>query len=914
MVRPITLFALLTMATLLAACPAGPPGAPLRPGADATPRTVLPPPREDGRLPALAIPLGYKLAIDADPRAATFHGTVSIDVELPAPTSHVVMHAHGPAVKLAQAVVAGRDARPRTARTSLRAATRETETEELVLSFDDGALPAGRATLTLAYDAPYGEELSGLYRVKENGLSYGFTQFEATDARRAFPCFDEPSFKTPFDVELTVPTGMTAVSNAPEVDHVIAGAKTTFRFARTKPLPTYLVAFAIGELEIRQMTRASGAASAAPPIRLVTTKGKDPASGALALEAAASLVDRLAQWFGIPYPYEKLDLVAVPEFAAGGMENAGLITARDQILLADPARMTVAARRGQALLIAHELAHQWFGDLVTAAWWDDLWLNEAFAQWMEAKIVDEWRPEFGAKNDALVASLAVMDEDALTTARAVRQKVVTTADADDAFDSITYEKGAAVLSTIERWIGEGAFQRGVREYLAKNAWKSVGADELLGALDRVSGKNVTQMAASYLDKPGVPEINAKLECDPGSRWHIELTQEPFRHVGSAAPPPEAVDPTWMVPVCALAQGETTRSCAELAEGAPSLVAGRKCPKWVHPNADALYYRFSMPDAELKKLAAGHAQLDLGQRLTVISNAEGALRAGKSKPGTLLDVLAAFDDDPARQVVTQVVAALSMLDLTIIEDAARPAFRKMALARLASHKRRLGWLPKKDAPAGDDALLRRDVLWAMGELAEDDATLREADEYAARWVVDPQSVEPDVAAVAVGLGSRRAGAARLAQLLERVKKGPSSADGLLALRALAGFDDPAMLTKAFDVLLTTDVKVSDMGYLFGAAYSRRVARPVMNAWVQAHWDELRKKLPGALGSQLVNGLATACTKPDLERARAFYEPRAAGMEGSQRQLAQALEGATLCTELRAKYAAQLTRDILNGKTR
>ena len=566
----VRFFAAAVLAMFVAACPgpASPP--PLRPPPDLETKTPLPPPREDGHLPALATPLAYALTFDVDPRTPTFTGTARIDIEVPAKTSYVVLHAHALTITKAHAVVDGLPSTTHPARASTRVARGATASnaEELVLAFDT-ALPPGRASLFLTFAARFDDELSGVYRVSEGGRWYGFTQFEATDARRAFPCFDEPGFKVPFDVTLTVPTGMVAVANTAETAHDETGPKTTFRFAKTLPLPTYLVAFAFGELEIRELTRTTK-----PPIRLITTKGKS-AMGSLGLEATSGLVDALATWFGIPYPYDKLDIVAVPELSAGAMENAGLITFRDELLLLDTARAGVASRRSQALVIAHELAHQWFGNLVTAAWWDDLWLSEGFATWMEWRIVEQWRPSYGARDDAVLSQLAVMDLDSLASARAVRQPVVTTSDANDAFDGITYEKGGAILGTIERWLGEETFQRAVREYLTSNAFQSVHADRLFSSLDRASGKDVTHMAATYLDRPGVPEVTAHLECDPGSRWHIELGQEAWRPLGTTSP--EDQERSWVIPVCVLAQGEKKPICAELSQGAPSLVAGRKCP-------------------------------------------------------------------------------------------------------------------------------------------------------------------------------------------------------------------------------------------------------------------------------------------------------------------------------------------------
>ena len=901
------LFLALLLLLLVAGCPESPPPAPPTPPAPRGPSTPPPAPREDGRLPPLATPLTYTLTFDVDPAKPTFGGSVRIDVSLPETTSYVVLNGRALTFTDVHAVLDG-SSRPIAAQVSSRAAFRaKSETDEIVLAFDE-PLPRGKAALFFAYTALFSGDLAGLYRTQDEARWYAFTQFEATDARRAFPCFDEPGFKTSYDLSVTVPTGMIAVANNPEVEHLTTGPKTTFRFSRTPPLPSYLVAFAVGELELHELPRRG---NAKPAIRLVTTKGKQASFGVTSLETTQAVLEALETWFGIPFPFEKLDLVAVPDFGPGAMENPGLVTAREDILLVDPAHASTRARRRQTEIIAHELAHEWFGDLVTASWWDDLWLNEGFANWMEERITAQLQPSWGTKNDAVAHVLDVMDSDALASARSVRQHVVTTSDADEAFDDITYEKGAAVLGTIERWIGEQAFQKGVREYLAANAWHSVTADRLFSALDRASGKNVSQMAGTFVDQPGVPDVTARLECDPGSRWHIELSGEAYRPIGS--PLPEDLARTWSVPVCVTAQGEKTPTCAELTQGAPAIIAGRKCPAWVHPNTDSRYYRFSMPDADLVKVANARASLDIPQRLTLLSNTAGGMRAGKNKPATLFKVFAAFDDDDARQITESIVDTLVWLDIVLIDDAARPAFRKYVQARLAKKKSKLGWLAKKDAADTDEqTLLRRDVLGALGDLGDDETTLREAEPYAARWIADQDSLDPDLAALAVSLANRHAGKARLDQLIGIAKGSKRHADRLVALRSLAAFDDPALLRTAFDLLLTDDVKAQDVMSVVGAAYSRRRARTIMEAWIRAHFDALRAKLPGTLGNGLVGGVAIACTKTELADATAFYAPRAAGVEGSSRIFAEATEGASLCAEMRRTLAPHLTRDILNGK--
>jgi hypothetical protein len=368
-------------------------------------------------------------------------------------------------------------------------------------------------------------------------------------------------------------------------------------------------------------------------------------------------------------------------------------------------------------------------------------------------------------------------------------------------------------------------------------------------------------------------------------------------------------------VCLRAQGDKQIACTELVEGAPSLVAGRGCPAWVHPNAASGYYRFDLAKSDLVKLAQKSAELGVAERVTLLSNAWASVRAGKLEAHTVLEVLSSFDADPARQVVDQIIAILASASDVLIQADARPAFKSLVSARLARRKKALGWTPRKDEGAsGDDAMLRRSVLWAMGELAEDEATLKEAEELAARWLADPESVDADAAAVAIDLGTRRAGEARLAELRAFAKRAKTDEHRIMALRAMAAFDDTATLERALDVLLTDEIKVSDVRYVMGSALWRRRSKPVAERWVRARWPELRKKLPGSLSSGLVRAAGAVCTRAEVAEGAAFYGPRAAEIEGAERALAESVEAASLCAELRASAAARLTRALTRAGAR
>jgi aminopeptidase N len=853
-----------------------------------------PPPGADGRLPLTATPVHYRVALRIDPAQPRFSGVATIQIEVPQPTFYVVLHGRDLAVSGARAHVGTADI---PAVTSARIATGGVVPEELVLRFAK-ALPAGDAEIEITYDAPFAPDLAGLYRVKENGAYYAYTQFESTDARRAFPCFDEPAFKTPYDVTITAPAATMALANSPEASHADApDGMVVHTFATSRPLPTYLVAFAVGGFDVIE-------GQTTPfPIRVVTTKGRANLAG-LALEVATALVAKLAEYFDIAYPYEKLDLVSVPDFAAGAMENPGLVTFRDVLILIDPKHTTTSLKRSQAVVIAHELAHQWFGNLVTMKWWNDVWLNEGFATWAEAKIVDAWRPAFGATLEQISGLEHVMDTDALKSARAVREPVHSTSDAMEAFDGLTYEKGAAVLRMLEGWLGPDTFRRGVQHYLRENAWKNATADDLFQALDYVSAQRVDRLASGFLDQAGVPQVLTSFTCD-AKGGKLELRQSEWRPLGDGGAPPRA----WTLPVCVTTDTLRTKSCFTLGSEPMRRDLGPHCPAWVYPNADlAGYYRFVVDKTKLAALGRAAQSLPPSERLGLLSNAWAGVRQGAIGPDALLNLLPVFDGETNRFVIDQLIDVLDGVDRALVEDAARGAFRKYVTARLAARKRALGWWPPSGHEENDDdrALERRSVLFAMGELAEDSETLVEAAKYAAAWLKRPASVSSDTAVVAVPLASMRAGEERLRELRAAATNATTPEDRIIAIRAMGWFDDPAVLRQALDLALGDELKLSELHYLFGAALNHRVARQVLFAWEKENWAKLKERLPGSFGrGMLVDVAAATCTVPERDDARTFFETATQGVEGVKRPLDEALESAGLCIALRESGAAAVS---------
>ncbi len=842
----------------------------------------------DGRLPASARPLSYSLALEVDPRLPRFKGFARIELELAKPSTMLLLHARDIEVHRARLTPEG--GRPLVAQAMARKDARALFAEELLVTWE---IPAtGKARLELEYEAPFAADLAGLYRVEHGGEWYAFTQFEATDARRAFPCFDEPGFKAPFDVELVVPKEMVAVANSVEQSRQERGDKVAIRFARTPPLPTYLVAFGVGPLEVLEGPKTP------VPIRLLAPRGLARLGGQ-ALADTAELVRRLAEYFG-PFPFEKLDLLAIPDFQAGAMENAGLITGRAESLLVDPQRSTASARRDVTLTLAHEIAHQWFGDLVTMAWWDDLWLNEGFASFMERKVVDAWKPEFHALREGLLYRFHAMDEDGLPSSHPIRAPVSSSSEAEESFDSITYSKGSALLRMLEAYLGEETFRDGLRAYLTAHAWGNATSGDLLSALEAGSGKPVRAIAASFLDRPGVPQVRferGKMLKSLPPVLTFNLGQLPWRPMGSG----ESADRLWTIPLCPKASvGEP--GCTVLSEKKGSISWRGQVPRWVYPNgSEAGYLRFSLPEEEWLALAEGREALSVDERAGLLSNLWAQVRAGEAEPALLLKVLPSFDEETDRDLVDLAVRILESFDRSLVEPKDREVFAKYVRSRLSKRAAALG-LEHKPGEPEDATLMRASVLAAAVDLGGEQEWSKKADAVAAAWLKDPTSVDPETAELAVPLASRGAGLARFEQLAAALGRPGTPAERLILLAALGSLSDPAALRRALELGLTDQIRPSELeADLMRPAMKHRESRALLLAWIEERWPQLRQKLPGPLSLGLSSPVAYLCNSSEIEQADAFFAPRMKEVPGAHRPLVQALELARTCAALRERYA-------------
>jgi len=859
-----------------------------------------PPGDGNDRLGRDVVPERYVLDLAIDPARDRFSGESRIAVRVDAPTDRVALHAADMDFTRVEVWREG---------VSL-AVSHESGPNGALLLRMAVPLPAGPAELRFAWTAPLPEAPFGLYRVKLEDAAYAFTQFEPLEARKAFPCFDQPEFKTPFATTLRVPRGLLALSNGPVVRREVAGDDEVFAFAETRPLSTYLVAFAVGDFDVVGPAIASG-----PPTRVVAVRGQGRLAG-FALERAPVILRWLTDYFDHPYPFAKLDLVAVPNFGAGAMENVGLVTFRERLLLLDGERASLRDRRASQSVIAHELAHMWYGNLVTMAWWDDLWLNESFATWMAAKTLADVAPELETAIDVVRNAQSTMDLDSKRDARRIRQPIQSGGDVYNAFDGITYGKGAAVLRMLEAWIGEDVFREGVRAYMRQYAYGSGGTDELLAALEAASGRPVAATLERFLDQPGTPLVDVALECEAGRAPRLRLSQTRYLPAGSDA---AAGDP-WRVPVCVALGGEggaRTRECLVLADRQQEvpLATTASCPTWVHPNAgEQGYYRWRMAPERLVALATVHGgALDASERVALPGLYDALVEAGALPVEDHLRVLTHLAGDERHQVVEAVVSQLAHLARVGVPDPDSPlglAFAEAVRGMLRPQLARVGPEPRADEPVA--ARLRRVVvLPALGGIGRDEAVLARARELAGRFLAAPDAVDAEMLELLLPLAARDGDEVLWEGLVAIALDPPSPGVRSTVVHSLGAFEDPQLLTRSLDLLIDGRLRAQDYRTVAGGV--RAPQQPVAWAWLESRYAEIAGKLGPMTATRLPHAASGLCTREEGLRVHDFFASAPGVPSGTERNVRLVLEDIERCARMREAIQPGLARALVgNGQ--
>jgi puromycin-sensitive aminopeptidase len=852
----------------------------------------MPSPRQPSRfrLPSDVRPTGYDLHLEPDLDGGTFAGDVRIAMRLERPRSELVLHA----------------AELRIERAIARAAEHEIPARVAVSRDDETAtfrfarpLPAGNAVLVVRFAGRLNQHLRGLYAASANGHRYAFSQCEAADARRILPCFDEPSFKARFRVAVTVRDGDAAVSNgAVEREEPAPGGRIVY-FAETPPLSTYLLALAVGPLDASPV-RMHGTT----PIRIWHVPGKGQLTD-LGLEAAAEALARLEEYFGIPYPYGKLDLVAVPDFEAGAMENAGAVFFRETLLLLDPATASIGERKRAAEVIAHELAHMWYGDLVTMAWWDDLWLNEAFATWMAYRVVDDWRPDWrmwqGFEHDRSGA-LAL---DALANTHPIYAEVKSVAEATENFDAITYEKGAAVVRMIERYLGADAFRDGVRLYMRRHREGNTVAADLWRALEEASGKEVTRVAQAWIAQAGFPLVSIG---PTRGRDEATLTVRQERFFADPRTPAARRRGRWPVPLVVKWGAQDGPSVARfLADRATQTITLPHAPalEWYFGNADAGGFYRVLHDAtdRVALLANLNRALTPVERLALVGDQWALVRAGKAPVEAFLDVADALGEETDHDVLDGVAGPLDLIDEQVAAPASRvqEELRGWMARRFGPQLARLGW----EAHAGEDdptRLRRAAIVRLLGGVAEASDVLAEARRRVDAYLADRSALEPNLADPVVALAARVGDEALYDRYRDVAAAAQTPQERRRFLLNLASFRTRDTIRRTLAAVLGAEIPTQDVAFVLMRLLSNPAARDDAWRFMTRRWAAIRRRVPPLMVSRLVES-TPALREPRYARevARFFREHP---VPEAKRAVRQALEVFRLNAELRRRTAPGL----------
>ena len=842
------------------------------------------------RLPRTVIPLHYELTLAPDLQAFTFEGVETVTIEIHESVREIVLNA----------------AELEISSVSLRSGdlsidgtvTLDEQTERATIALASTAEP-GEWQLTLAFTGILNDKLAGFYRStfkdgEGNERVIATTQFESTDARRAFPCWDEPDFKAVFGVTLVVDEGLTAISNGPvERDTPLEQqpGKRAVTFVDTMRMSTYLVAFVVGPLELTDPVDVDGT-----PLRVAYIPGKAHLT-AFALEAGAHSLRFFTEYFALPYPGDKLDLIALPDFAFGAMENLGCVTFRETALLVDPDSASRLEHERVADVVAHEIAHMWFGDLVTMKWWNGIWLNEAFATFMELLAVDAFRPEWERWVSFSNGRAAAQNTDGMRATRPVEFPVVAPEEAEGMFDVLTYQKGASVVRMLEQYLGAETFRAGIRLYMQKHAYGNTETTDLWDAIEEASGEPVRSTMDSWIFQGGYPVITVDTITDGG----IELNQRRFRYL----PSPDDGDARWQVPVLMRASVDGVVGTRKLLlnDASATIDFGSSKADWVVINAGGSgFYRTRYSAELLRRLTADleAAQLSAVERFNLVSDTWAAVWAGLAPVDDFVELARLFGDETDATVWTAVLSPFSLFERALPADQ-REGLRTFVRRLAGPAFERLGWTAR--AGEGEKVpTLRSLLLGTLGTLGADPDIRWRAGELHAEYLRDRTIVDADIVPALVSIASATGGETEYQQFLDRYRDPATPQEEVRYLMALANFPNEALLQRTLD-LAAEEVRTQNAPYLINAALANREHGDTAWRWLTHRWSDLLGRFPDNSHSRMLESIATL--SPELAGdVRSFITDHP--VKAGQRTVDQALERLDVNAAFRRRESGRLAQ--------
>ena len=768
-------------------------------------------------------------------------------------------------------------------------------TDEQATFLFPNELPAGKVSLAIHYTGVLNDKLRGFYLSKTKTRNYAVTQFEPTDARRAYPSFDEPALKATYDVTLIVDTADTAISNTNIISDKpgpLAG-KHTLQFATTPKMSTYLVAFLVGDFKCTE------AKSEGVPIRACSTPDKVELTK-FALESARYVLHYYNAYFGIKYPMPKLDMVALPDFEAGAMENFGCITYRETDLLVDSKTGNIPEKKRVAVVVAHEMAHQWFGDMVTMQWWDNLWLNEGFATWMETKPLAEWKPEWNYPQDDAQDLDQTLNLDAQKTTRTIRATANTPDEINEMFDGIAYGKAGAVIGMVENYIGKEAFRQGVHNYLQAHLYANATAEDFWSAQTANSHLPVDKIMSSFVTQPGVPLLTLSERQASG----VPVAQGRFFLSSTATAKLAATDgqnqpdPRWTVPVCMKTNDKPICRVLTPEDSNIPLPMDVGLPMFYANAGGKGYYRtLYTPQQYSAIVAKAETALTPPERIGLLGDRWALVRSGQASVGGYLDLVLALKQDPNAAVLDLAHRQLEKVDSDIATDKDRAEFAAVVRRQFGPVYAALG-SPVKGEPFDRQQL--RGTLFEMLGAAQDPAVLAQAQQLTTRvFAVDnkkDKTLDAALSDSAVLVSASNGDSALYDKLLAVSRNSGDPGEKTDALRTLGRFRDPALVKRTLDYLVSGEVRNQDSWTVLVALLHDPETRDQTWEYMQNNWDKVRAQLTVSSGADVVRATGFFCTVRRRDEVTSFFATHK--IEASERTLAKAVDSINDCIQLRS----------------
>ncbi len=835
------------------------------------------------RLPRGARPTRYDVELAPDLATASFEGRVEISVDVVEPVDELVLNAIE--LEIAEVRVDGSDVSWHL----------EPDTERLVVR-PVGGLQPGTVSLNVSFTGTLNDKLRGFYRSTfkdDAGTEHviATTQMESTDCRRAFPCWDEPDFKAVFGVTLVIDPALTAISNGPEVERTDRpGGKAAIRFADTMVMSTYLVAFIVGPLEATDPVDVDGI-----PLRVIHVPGKANLAG-FGLDVGAFCLRWFQTYYGIPYPSDKVDLLALPDFAAGAMENLGAITFRENALLVDPATATVDEQMRVADVIAHELAHMWFGDLVTMRWWNGIWLNEAFATFMELIACDAYRPDWDRWTLFGLERSAAFETDSLASTRPVEYPVLSPSDCEGMFDVLTYQKGGALLRMLEQFLGAEQFRLGVSHYLGKHAYGNTETNDLWDAIEETTGEPVRRMMDSWIWQPGYPLVSASVEDG-----ELVLRQQRFAY-DSGTLDADTAPTTWLVPVHVRNGSTETVVLLDGAEARAPLT-DPDAPVVVNAGGHG-FYRVSYSDG-LRARMTGDVLASLGslERYNLVDDAWQEVVAGRLTAADFLTFLEGFGAERELAVWQAIVLGLRGLG-RLLDDDAYPAFQARVHALLAPAVADLG-----DPADGEDdvrAKLRGLLVAAFAIQGDDTATQAKATQLFEQAEATPGSVDPELVAAATSIVASKGDVTVYDELLAGYHTAATPQEQLRHLNVLAEFDSEELVLRTCELAMSPEVKTQNAPFLLRLCIGNRRHGAAAWTFVRQHWAEANEAFPRNTIVRMIGSVTSLTDERVAADVQSFFAEHP--IEQAAKTLEQVLERQRVNTALKARESERFAASL------